>query len=330
MEGLTNTGTNVSTAAKSISQVSLASAIHPCEDTGTRWWMRGSITKKISEDIIKLLKDMTLGRVGEEWATVTKSAIAENILNLTKIEERLREPQLCLKCPVMWLALASLCVLDKDHVEGLSSGEWTRTGAGENAAPRPTCENHDDGETPAIVICDGCGNLCGDCDRFLHLHRRTKHHQRQVFKEEEDAIKVDLHEGCGRIKLFWIMALADSMTLKALVEFRDGNRNKANLEAIPVASAFTVCRFCGRQAGLETAVLDGVCSDRDCADLSRIACQKILPCGHYCGGIADETECLPCLHGCSGAQLRQDADDMCMVCFTEALSPIPSIQLVKI
>ena len=25
--------------------------------------------------------------------------------------------------------------------------------------------------------------------------------------------------------------------------------------------------------------------------------------------------------------LRQDADDMCMICFTEALWPIPSIQL---
>ena len=52
--------------------------------------------------------------------------------------------------------------------------------------------------------------------RFLHLHRKTKGHQRQVFKEEEDAIKVDLHEGCGRTKLFWLLALADSLTLKVI------------------------------------------------------------------------------------------------------------------
>lgn len=44
----------------------------------------------------------------------------------------------------------------------------------------------------------------------------------QVFKEEEEAIRVDLHEGCGRTKLFWVMALADSKTLKAMVEFREG------------------------------------------------------------------------------------------------------------
>lgn len=43
-----------------------------------------------------------------------------------------------------------------------------------------------------------------------------------MFKEEEEAIKVDLHEGCGRTKLFWVMALADSKALKAMVEFREG------------------------------------------------------------------------------------------------------------
>ena len=48
----------------------------------------------------------------------------------------------------------------------------------------------------------------------------------QVFKEEEEAIKVDLHEGCGRTKLFWLMALADSKTLKAMVEFRDGAKGE--------------------------------------------------------------------------------------------------------
>lgn len=47
----------------------------------------------------------------------------------------------------------------------------------------------------------------------------------KVFKEEEEAIKVDLHEGCGRTKLFWLMALADSKTMKAMVEFREHTGN---------------------------------------------------------------------------------------------------------
>lgn len=59
-----------------------------------------------------------------------------------------------------------------------------------------------------------------------HLHR-IEHHCKepplllQVFKEEEEAVKVDLHENSGRVKLYWIVALADSKTLKGMVEFRE-------------------------------------------------------------------------------------------------------------
>ena len=66
---------------------------------------------------------------------------------------------------------------------------------------QPTCTNHDDNVTGAIIQCSVCGNLCADCDRYLHLHRRTRMHQRQVCKEEEEAIKVDLHEGESSIKI---------------------------------------------------------------------------------------------------------------------------------
>lgn len=50
----------------------------------------------------------------------------------------------------------------------------------------------------------------------------------QVFKEEEESIKVDLHEGIGRTKLFWVMCLADAKTSKAMVEFREGGKGKGN------------------------------------------------------------------------------------------------------
>ena len=81
---------------------------------------------------------------------------------------------------------------------------------------------------------------------------------------------------------------------------------------------------------------------QECVGYAKTACTATLACGHACGGIAgEEPDCLPCLHGCSpavgkggtegggggGQGLRQDADDMCMVCFTDALAPIPSIQL---
>lgn len=55
--------------------------------------------------------------------------------------------------------------------------------------------------------------------------------EQQVFKEEEEAIKVDLHEGCGRTKLFWLMALADSKTMKAMVEFREHTGKELKIES---------------------------------------------------------------------------------------------------
>ena len=85
----------------------------------------------------------------------------------------------------LWPAVAALCVLDRDHVERLSSGE---RGGGVGGPERPTCHNHDDGETLAIILCDSCGNLCAKCDRFFHLRRRTRHHSRHVRKSNNQYI----------------------------------------------------------------------------------------------------------------------------------------------
>jgi len=78
--------------------------------------------------------------MGDEWATVSKSAIAECVVNLTRLDEGHREPSECLRHPPVWLALASLCVIDQDHVEGLSTSQVVGT---EGSSPRPTCDNHD-------------------------------------------------------------------------------------------------------------------------------------------------------------------------------------------
>lgn len=145
---------------------------------------------------------------------------------------------------------------------------------------------------------------------------------RQVCKEEEEAIRVDLHEGCGRTKLFWILALADSHTLKALVEFRDGSPRK------PVGIISGVCRFCGTTGNSGLLAIGNICADHECQEHAKNACSKVHQCGHLCSGVRNEETCLPCLHRCFGdSELKQDADDMCMICFTEALSCAPAIQL---
>lgn len=321
-KGTTISGAAGMTAGKGVTTVTLpmifnSSYIRRGE---SHWWMKGSTPPQIAEIIIKLVKDMAAGHLSDAWSRVTKNAIAETIIALTKMEEEHRSPVRCIATTRLWLALASLCVLDQDHVDRLSSGRWM--GKDGQQKQMPMCDNHDDGETAAIILCNICGNLCTDCDRFLHLHRRTRSHQRQVFKEEEEAIKVDLHEGCGRTKLFWLMALADSKTMKAMVEFREHTGK-------PTSSSSDACRFCGTRNGTELSAVGSVCSDPDCQEYAKLACSKTHPCGHPCGGVKNEDSCLPCLHGCdkNTGCLKQDADDMCMICFTEALSAAPAIQL---
>ncbi|CAI9571257.1 unnamed protein product [Staurois parvus] len=197
-KGTPITGTAGMSAGKGVTTVTLPMIFNSSylRRGESHWWMKGSTPTQIAEIIIKLIKDMAAGHLSEAWSRVTKNAIAETIIALTKMEEEYRSPVRCIATTRLWLAVASLCVLDQDHVDRLSSGRWM--GKDGQQKQMPMCDNHDDGETAAIILCNACGNLCTDCDRFLHLHRRTKSHQRQVFKEEEEAIKVDLHEGCGR------------------------------------------------------------------------------------------------------------------------------------
>ncbi|KAJ6639219.1 E3 ubiquitin-protein ligase highwire [Pseudolycoriella hygida] len=294
------------------------------------WFMKGSISVKQAENIIGIIRDMAGGKFSEKWSLVTKAAIAESILNLTRLDEVFRTNENCVKTATLWLALASLCVLDKDHVDRLSSGQWSKA-----SESRPLCSNHDDGITPAVIQCEACGSLCGDCDRFLHLNRKTRSHHRTLCKEEEEAIRVELHESCGRTKLFWLLALADSKTLKAMVEFRDGN----NAIISGPSSSIGRCRFCGVTGNSGLLAIGNVCADAQCQEHAANTCTKSKQCGHPCGGVANEIKCLPCLQlmcndraaenvePVNGPKLTQDADDMCMICFVEALSCAPAIQL---
>jgi E3 ubiquitin-protein ligase MYCBP2 len=43
---------------KGLTTVTLATSIHPRDFVGSRWWLRGCVTRKLAEVIIQLLKDM--------------------------------------------------------------------------------------------------------------------------------------------------------------------------------------------------------------------------------------------------------------------------------
>lgn len=70
----------------------------------------------------------------KNWQDVTKTAIAENILNLTRLGKEHRSMDACVRNSMLWLALASHCVLHPEHAERLSSGQWLKP---ENPTPAP-------------------------------------------------------------------------------------------------------------------------------------------------------------------------------------------------
>lgn len=118
-----------------------------------------------------------------------------------------------------------------------------------------------------------------------------------------DSIKVDIHEGCGRVKFFWSLIVADAKQLKAMIEFKN------NLRVFPITDdpelnsqilMENVCRFCGViDPQIETFNGKNVCQNVDCQRYLEQVCRRTLNCGHICCGIANESPCLPCLNGCS-------------------------------
>ncbi|XP_069365103.1 E3 ubiquitin-protein ligase MYCBP2 isoform X3 [Maniola hyperantus] len=324
--------------ATSPGTVSLGGSVTPAPPAA--WFMRGETTQKHAHLVARLLTDMAEDKVSDSWGLDTRTALAQYVRAVAQIEEAERHPARCIASPTVWLALASLCVCDHHHIELMNRSNEGRESRGRDSAAeaRPHCTNHDDGSTLAVIECRSCGALCSACDSILHLNRAARNHQRQICKEEESAIRIDIHEGCGRAKLFWLLLLVDRRTLKALVEFR-GIEGAASASAGATGSAggagageraglAGTCRFCGARGNSGLLAIGNVCADQQCQEHGREACSRVLGCGHACGGVRGERSCLPCLFGCAGAEsLRQDADDMCMICFTDPLQAAPAIQL---
>lgn len=120
-----------------------------------------------------------------------------------------------------------------------------------------------------------------------------------------------------------------------MAEFRDGNHTLIATTQDSVGR----CRFCGVTSNSGLLEIGNICADSQCQEHAANACLKTKACGHACGGVVNEKKCLPCLEqAChlreaklaetlNEPKLTQDVDDMCMICFVEALACAPSIQV---
>ena len=93
-------------------------------------------------------------------------------------------------------------------------------------------------------------------------------------------------------------------------------------------------RFCGTTTNnICVLSIGNVRGDPECQERVSSVRDKLLSFGQLCCVIKEEKECLPCLLGCgtqkksTHSQLKQDAENTCMIFYTEGLSCIPAIQL---
>lgn len=97
------------------------------------------------------------------------------------------------------------------------------------------------------------------------------------------------------------------------------------------------CRFCLEDLKVMSKkhgpAFTKVCKKKDCQKQVMKCCDKILKCGHSCGGIRDEEQCLICLEPECIAKMDEtnkpsiNKDDYCAICYSTGMGQSPCVQL---
>ncbi|KIH61005.1 hypothetical protein ANCDUO_08735 [Ancylostoma duodenale] len=162
----------------------------------------------------------------------------------------------------------------------------------------------------------------------MHLHKRNRSHRVTSLAPPPARLEeIDIHQGCARMRVANLLILFHGESLNGLVELpADPFAALTNAAITTGRSTSSVCRFCGNALDPHNQLV-GVCSHPDCVRYSATACCRTLPCGHPCGGIAGEKQCLPCLICASEGMEQLKMVMMCVVCFTDRLCAAPCVQL---
>ncbi|MFH4976506.1 hypothetical protein AB6A40_003215 [Gnathostoma spinigerum] len=316
---------------------------------------------------VGMLTKQFLSRLGdncvdEKWMVVLRKEVAFHVMNLCQMNasdslssDRISTPNSAsplqshlsssrytiLKSKKFWLSVAALSILSDSFWLELSP-IWQNMQDKKCNEPEHFCDNHDDGRTIAQVYCDVCEcYLCHECFTVLHLNKRNRSHAVQLLGVSGKCPQIDIHEGCTRFRLSNLLILFHGSSLNGMVELTSNNSRefflsshslKEEVSSVPshtdqlLRRTSVHCRFCGNLLKQREQVHSGVCEHEECTRLAYFACSKVLLCGHPCCGIRNETDCLPCII-CNNREVRQDADDLCVICFTDRLGGSPCIQL---
>uniref|UniRef100_A0A1I7W188 RCR-type E3 ubiquitin transferase n=1 Tax=Loa loa TaxID=7209 RepID=A0A1I7W188_LOALO len=348
------------------SLISASLATHTT-DAPMYWRIDRTVSTDIAHLAKQLLENLSEGLLNEYWTMPVRTEIANEIMNLTSLnitysydsdhsgkiatEENATEEPNCsdfseflnannsrpsmLKSGKFWLAVAALSLLKESQWLELSS-IWQSLQNNKESASETLCDNHDDGRTLASIYCETCQcSLCRECFSVLHLNKRNRSHAVQYLGVTNDCPQVEVHEGSTRLRLPHVLILFNPSTLNGMVEFNQSiihenippvSYNRISEVSNPAQTHENyTCRFCTTLLRPDQ-LIDGLCNYEECRNFATFACQQQLSCGHICGGIRDEEVCLPCIQ-CRKPDIKQDADDLCVICFTDRLGGAPCIQL---
>ncbi|XGW06024.1 hypothetical protein V3C99_016398 [Haemonchus contortus] len=302
------------------------------------WRTDRPVSPEIGKMTAQFINDVCSGNFNDDWSVCMRRELATVLLGVVQLttslsksaslESMSKEPvHSILNSKRFWLSVAALALV-RDRSWLALSEKWNdvRTPSRE---PITLCENHDDGTTPAQVFCSDCEcALCRECFSVMHLHKRNRSHRVTSLAPPPARLEeIDIHQGCARMRVANLLILFHGESLNGLVELPADPfaifTNATNITA--GRSTPSACRFCGNALDPHNQLM-GVCSHPDCVRFSATACCRNLPCGHPCGGIAGEKECLPCLM-CDNEDAAQDGDDVCVVCFTDRLCAAPCVRL---
>ncbi|KAI1714941.1 ring finger domain-containing protein [Ditylenchus destructor] len=327
------------------------------------WRIDRQVSPEIAHALLKLCERIANGSMSDQWSLVFRTHVADSIMALCAIldlsgshRDQMSEANCSnfqIKTAQFWLSGASLAVISDANWLELSEN-WRILKSRQNQEPDSLCENHEDGRTLSHLHCEVCQmDLCRECFTVLHLSKRNKGHRARLIGSAAvpGCPRVDIHEGCTRLRLNHLLVLVNTSKLSGVVEIgADAGANvtpaigrvpsglsdqsvpgpstsaASGTRFWPGAVSNSRCRFCSNPLKSEEQQICGVCDYFECRQLSEHACPSILPCGHWCSGIRGETKCLPCFH-CRATDMRQDADDLCAICFVDRLGEAPCVQL---
>lgn len=241
-----------------------------------------------AKSLQNLLQSLGRGDYGECWSRLVKHLLSDYLTNPSVFTYSYKNVQQLFEKFDFWRTAAALCIIE-DESWLVDSSTWQHI---VERLRRETsfCDNHEDGTTIADVYCKNCSmHLCKDCSFILHLRKVRRQHSLQHLNNSLAHLRLTVHKTCSRLKTSHFTLSIDHSSLHGLIDFRQDVR--VDLRTSGGANDCRKCRFCG----FNTNLPQDVCHEKNCQDNLAVACLKTLQCGHKCGGVLNESNCMPCL-----------------------------------